>query len=66
MDTRDPLRIGCPRCGAMPGCFCKSLGGVIFTLHEEGRLVRKRARGRESTVQKGKLGPRVERIQCSV
>jgi hypothetical protein len=42
MDTRDPLRIGCPRCGAPPGCFCKSPSGVIFTLHEERRLVRRR------------------------
>jgi hypothetical protein len=54
MDTRDPLRIGCPRCRALPGCFCKSLGEVMFTIHEERRLLRRRARGRKSTV----TGPR--------
>lgn len=59
MDTRDPLRIGCPRCGAPPGCFCKSPSGVIFTLHEERRLVRRRARGHKSTVQNSNLYKKV-------
>jgi hypothetical protein len=66
MDTRDPFRIGCPLCGALPGCFCKSQSGVIFTLHEARRLVRRRAPNRKSIVEKSELdarpGPRLVRL----
>lgn len=56
MDTRDSLRIGCPRCGALPGCFCKSLvRRCSRSMKSAG--VRRRARGRKSPAK----GPRENR-----
>ena len=63
MDTRDLLRISCSRLGALPGCFCKSQSGAIFTLQEERRLVRRRARGRKSPLKGPRQNRRIERMR---
>ncbi len=44
MDTRDPLKVGCPKCGAKAGQFC-STRGTICSLHEERKGLRTQQRG---------------------
>ena len=45
MDTRDPLKIICSRCGAKPGGLCVSEDGEICLLHEERRLAKRKKPG---------------------
>jgi hypothetical protein len=44
MDTRDPLKVDCPKCGAKAGRLC-STHGTICSLHEERKRRRTQRRG---------------------
>jgi hypothetical protein len=47
MDTRDPLRIDCPRCGAKAGQLCKSKTGPRMC-HKERRTRRRKPKASRS------------------
>jgi hypothetical protein len=43
MDTRDPLKVSCPKCGAQPAALCTSQDSVCIP-HKERRRTRSRQR----------------------